>query len=156
MPSSRASYILSYAIFGLEGFVVFKAGSSQESDNSDLRGYSILLTLLYYLRLRKSNSTRHGAEKSATTQARRQGIESASDDDDDWVKVEGFSTPVAKKKKISAERKPGCDEEGWRLEASLDQPYVHNDHEFAHCKFYHDKELESDILYVQSRAKVPL
>mmetsp|Transcript_15199 Transcript_15199/g.30268 ORF Transcript_15199/g.30268 Transcript_15199/m.30268 type:complete len:324 (+) Transcript_15199:27-998(+) len=137
------------ALLGFGLFVAYKAGDPEgTAHNSGIRACSaVILILLYHLRLRTNDSSR---ANNSSTRHGGAGKEILGGDEENWVLV---STPEAKNNVV---KKPGCDEEGWTLEASIDQPYVHNDHEFAHCKFYHDTELGSDLMYVQSRAKVPM
>ncbi|GMH77706.1 hypothetical protein TL16_g07502 [Triparma laevis f. inornata] len=74
------------------------------------------------------------------------------------AQAEPPQTPPSKTQRLIFSHKNGCDHEGWLLKPATAEPYCHNDHEFAHLKFYNDSEFlgGSDLMYVQSRAKVPM
>ena len=115
--------------------VVYKAGQPSPVGGDQRETLALALVVLF------------GVHLSAVCKNKTR--EDKNSHDEDWIRVERPECP-------SLIAKQGCDSKGWRLEVSKDHPYLHNDHEFAHCKFYFDSELKSDLFYVQSRAKIPM
>ena len=111
--------------------------ANNPADGSGRITLGLVLILLYYLR---------NFDKRAVSKLDREPDH-----------TEAPKTPPSKSQRLIFSHKDGCDPEGWRLKPTTDDWYSHNDHEFAHLKFYNDSELGgSDLMYVQSRAKVPM